>query len=171
MRTSKVLSSTIAAGLLAVGLMAFPGAAGAQGESRFLGKGEVQEVLGWNNAMLQASAGDLQFRTVATESTDYSWTCVNANNEQENQRTRVVSETIVNTFQTTARDRRGQVTGFILTPGTVEIETASEGPKVGSCPSGPWSLEGEVVAVQQAELTAVPTLELTVDGSSWVALG
>src|ERR687892_2586108 len=46
----------------------------------FVGKGDVQLALGYNNAQLQANANSLVFAAVSTVVTERSWTCTNSNN-------------------------------------------------------------------------------------------
>ncbi|ALC89376.1 hypothetical protein AM500_05950 [Bacillus sp. FJAT-18017] len=67
----KKLLSGLAAGTLAMGIMAgsvfasvtFDASTG----TGFVGKGDVQTVLGWNNSQLQAGAGGLKFTYVTVD--------------------------------------------------------------------------------------------------------
>ena len=54
----------------------------------FAGKGDVQLVLGLNNAQLQSQAASLTFATESTSVTDTTWTCTKTSNENTQERSR-----------------------------------------------------------------------------------
>ena len=108
----------------------------------FVGKGDVQTVLGWNNAQLQDNAGSLAFAAESTTVTEVSWVCTNDRNEMTQERARTTTSTVQGVLAAVARVRT-QITGFNLTGYSGDPTTTSEkteGPPVNSCPSGPWSL-------------------------------
>lgn len=108
----------------------------------FIGKGDVQTALGWNNKQLQDNAGSLQFTFVITTVSEVSWVCTNANNENTQERARTTTTDTTGVLSSVARERN-QITGFNLVgfaPGGTTTESTTEGPPVNSCPSGPWTL-------------------------------
>jgi hypothetical protein len=166
-------TSVIVAMASALLLGASAGAAGAEvtQESRFVGKGGVQEAFGWNNATLQTVAADLGFRSSSIETRDYTWTCVNANNDVVQQRSRVETQTVAKEFQSVTRDRKGQVTGFQLTSGDVEVTVETQGPKLNSCPEGPWYLNEEASDETLLAIEGELVLQVSVDGTIWTSIG
>ena len=106
----------------------------------FVGKGDVQDVFGWNNKQLQDNAGSVQFRFQSTEVTETTWTCDRDAGPQIQERTRTTTTTTQTVVGKIDRERN-QITGFNLTgySGTPEEESTSEGPAIGSCPTN-WSV-------------------------------
>jgi hypothetical protein len=107
----------------------------------FVGKGDVQEVLGWNNKQLQQGASSLEFTFVSETVSEVSWECTNDRNENIQERERTTTTETSGVVSSIARERN-QITGFNL-DGFKSTETGdpvTEGPQVNSCPSGPWSL-------------------------------
>jgi len=145
----------------------------AQTGEGFVGKGNVQAVFSWNNAVLQVCApiGEdncVEFRAQTT--TETTWQCRNANNQNVQSRTRTTTTSGV--FDDTSREPRNQnqVTGFILTGYTGDAATETEGPPLESCPSGPWSLVlGSTVTVQLG-LTGMEVSDLRVSPETWIPL-
>jgi hypothetical protein len=175
-RTTTRISAMIITAAFALGVGPLGSSAGASDiPSRFVGKGDVQTVLGWNNAALQSSASSVSFRTVSSVASELNWTCVNDLNEKVQERNRTEIIAIENVFQTVARDRRGQVTGFILEPGESRVTVVSSGPKLNSCPEGPWELAEPASTIEPAGLDTVdgptPVLEVSADGTAWIAIG
>lgn len=107
----------------------------------FVGKGEVQTALGWNNKALQDNAGSLEFALVSTVVTEVSWTCTNSNNENTQERERTTTTSTQGVVSAVSRERN-QITGFTLTgfKGTPTTNSTTEGNQLNSCPSGPWTL-------------------------------
>jgi hypothetical protein len=105
----------------------------------FVGKGDVQDVFGWNNKQLQDNAGSVQFRFVSEEVTETTWTCDRDAGPQTQERTRTTTTTTQGVVSSTARERN-QITGFNLTgySATPTESSTSEGPPIGSCPTG-WT--------------------------------
>lgn len=106
----------------------------------FVGKGDVQTALGWNNKQLQTGAEDLVFAYSATSMFDTTWTCTKngATNTQERENTTI--RTTQGVVDSVARERN-QVTGFHL-DGFSGSPSSSEdkfGPLAGSCPNN-WSV-------------------------------
>jgi hypothetical protein len=98
----------------------------------FVGKGDVQLALGYNNAQLQANASSLQFTVSSVEET--TWTCDRDAGPQTQERHRTT--TIQGVLDSVARERN-QVTGFILN-GYGSSQVGHDGPPLGSCPTG-WT--------------------------------
>ena len=119
----------------------------------FVGKGDVQTALGWNNAQLQSGAASLQFTATSTVVTEREWTCTNSNNQNEQVRERTTTTTISGVVSQVARERN-QITGFnLIGYGSTSESSTSDGPPLNSCPSGPWSLTqaaGDPVVVSQS---------------------
>jgi hypothetical protein len=134
------LSVCLIAGSLAYAAVTFDPASG----TGFVGKGDVQQALGLNNAQLQAQANTLkdQFYAVSTVVSERTWTCTSSNPQSTTQeRLRTTTETIQGVVAAVARERN-QVTGFILEGyGGHPVEISeTEGNVLNSCPNGPWSL-------------------------------
>jgi hypothetical protein len=120
----------------------------------FVGKGDVQLALGWNNKQLQDGADSLVFALASVAET--TWECSNTNNSNIQERSRTT--TTEGLVSHVARERN-QITGFILEGFSGEVMTSTEGNPLGSCPSGPWSfVEGSM------ETTASEGSELYVNG-------
>lgn len=113
----------------------------------FVGKGDVQLALGWNNAMLQANANTLTFNYVATDT--YTAVCTFITGEgTRGQRTHNVGHTSTTGISgIVAYDARArnQITGFNLTGLSSPAVEGGEAPVVGgACPGnagtdGTWS--------------------------------
>jgi hypothetical protein len=100
----------------------------------FVGKGDVQEALGFNNAQLQAQAGSLSF--TYQDQAEYELTCSKETRKQTVRNTFQRKQTISSTVAYDPRVRN-QITGFKLTGfGTPTMEGKLE------CPEG-FSQEGE----------------------------
>lgn len=107
----------------------------------FVGKGDVQLALGYNNKQLQDNADSLQFAAMSTVVTERSWVCTNSNNQNIQERERTTTSTITGVVSKVDRVKN-QITGFILNgySGTPTGSSSTEGAPLNSCPSGPWSL-------------------------------
>lgn len=107
----------------------------------FVGKGDVQTALVYNNKQLQDNAGSLEFAAVSETVTERTWICTNSNNQSTQERERTTTTTTTGVVSAVARERN-QITGFNLTgySGTPAESSTTEGPAVNSCPGGPWSL-------------------------------
>ena len=134
----------------------------------FVGKGDVQDVFGWNNADLQANAAAVQFRVNSTVVTEVSWTCTNPNNGNIQERARTTTTTIEGTVASITRDKKNQCTGFILNgfDGTVEQSSTSEGQPLNSCPTNWVWAEGST----STDTTDAGGLQVSVDGENWFNL-
>ncbi|MBC7291530.1 MAG: hypothetical protein H5T83_09410 [Actinotalea sp.] len=109
----------------------------------FVGKGEVQLALGWNNKALQTNAGQVDFFYASETVTEVSWICTNANNEKTQPRSRTTTATVQGLLDAAARDGKQQITGFFLNGFdgvVVTSDPVTAGDPLNSCPSGPWSL-------------------------------
>jgi hypothetical protein len=108
----------------------------------FIGKGDVQDAFGWNNAQLQSNASGVTFAVESTVVTEVSWVCTNSNNDTTQERARTTTTTVSGLLDSEERDKKNQVTGFNLFgyDGSAVTETATEGNPLNSCPGGPWSL-------------------------------
>lgn len=159
-----VLRSTLALGAcLAVGTLAYA-AWWVDGDGfGFVGKGDVQLVFGWNNAQLQANAGNVDFQISQVSFTQYTWTCKRDAGEQRQERSRTTTTTTQGLIDSIAR-LRNQFTGFNLLgfDGEPSISIETEGPALGSCPTN-WTIEGEI-----EEETIIGDTELEVSiGGDW----
>jgi hypothetical protein len=140
----KFVVATVAA-LLVVGMVAGMAFAAvtfdAETGTGFVGKGDVQLALNWNNKQLQDNADSLEFASVSEVVTEVSWTCTNTNNENTQLRERTTTTTTEGVVSKVARERN-QITGFNLTgySGTPTSSSTTEGNPLNSCPSGPWTL-------------------------------
>lgn len=123
----------------------------------FVGKGDVQLALGWNNKQLNDGAGGVGFTVASVAET--TWSCVNEKNEQVQVRTRTTTTQGMITH--TARDNKRQITGFNITGYGAVQSVVTDGPAVGSCPAdhnlnSKWSL----VDGTQSTLPATSTLSV-----------
>jgi hypothetical protein len=126
----------------------------------FVGKGEVQEALDWNNRQLQTQAGDLEFALVSV--TETTWTCQKdgATNSQERSR-----ETTTAGVVSHSERERNQITGFWLIGFSGETSVETGGPALGSCPTG-WS---EVVGSRETTDEG-SSIRVRYDGGDWFEL-
>jgi opacity protein-like surface antigen len=125
----------------------------------FVGKGDVQTALGFNNKQLQDNVNNIQFRTLKV--TETTWTCDRDAGPQTQERERTT--TTQGVVDMVARERN-QITGFNLTGYSgPEEEIANEGPPVGSCPTG-WT------AINQSSQVISSTLQVSADGTNFVSL-
>jgi hypothetical protein len=107
----------------------------------FVGKGDVQNIFGWNNNELQANADNVQFRLTeeSVTTTEASWTCDRDGGDQTQERSRTTTTTTTTTgvLSSTARVRN-QITGFNLngySSSDSSTDSETEGPPLGSCPT------------------------------------
>lgn len=101
----------------------------------FVGKGDVQLALNWNNKQLQDGASSLAFTYNSTTEVETTWDCVNTRNENIQERSRTTTSTTTGVVSATERVRN-QVTGFILSGFSGSTSTSStSGPPLNSCPN------------------------------------
>ena len=101
----------------------------------FVGKGDVQLALGLNNAQVQAIEPVFTYAAVIV--TEVSWTCLNTNNQQTQERERTTTSSVTGLVSSTARTRN-QVTGYNLSgfdTATTTSTSSTEGPPLNSCPN------------------------------------
>ena len=112
----------------------------------FAAKGDVQRVLGLNNAGYQSTS--YTFSYMGEVVTEVTWECTNDNNEKVQERARTTTSSVSGVVAALARVKN-QITGHNLTgySGTVSNSLQTEGPAVNSCPGGdnpnsgsPWYL-------------------------------
>jgi hypothetical protein len=118
MKIKALIGAGIIAGSMLVGSAAgaavtFDAATG----TGFVGKGDVQTVLGLNNKQLnEAEKAGLTFtyESVDTTVTEVAWECTNDKNEkvQERERTTTATTEVSGVVSATARDNKKQITGF-----------------------------------------------------------
>jgi hypothetical protein len=137
----------------------------------FVGKGDVQQVYGWNNKALQDNAGSVQFRAVSTTVTEVTWICTNDKNENLQDRSRTTTTSIAGLVSSIGRQGPTQITGFNLLGynGDPTESSSTDGPPLNSCPSGPWSLT--TPAGDPEVVSSTSALEVSIDGSDWYPIG
>jgi hypothetical protein len=108
----------------------------------FVGKGDVQLAFGWNNKQLQDNAAGVTFESESVTVSEQSWTCTKLDRDdnptdQTSERERTTTTTTTGVVSKDLRERN-QITGFTLTgySGSPTITTSTEGPKLGTCPTG-----------------------------------
>ena len=122
----------------------------------FVGKGDVQLAFGWNNAKLQAQAGNVSFNYTQVDATDYEVVCefdTGTRHVVHHVQTTHKSLSDALSYDVTKANRQnpqGDVTGFNLTGATNVQQTASGDPipSVGDgCPgnSGLGAITGVTV--------------------------
>ena len=111
----------------------------------FVGKGDVQTVLGLNNAQLQAAAtaspSQIQFSVQKQTVEESSWTCDRDAGPQTQERARTTTTETSIVTSSTARSGPNQITGFNLvgySGSPTIISETHEGQAFGSCPTG-WT--------------------------------
>jgi len=102
----------------------------------FVGKGDVQLALGFNNKQLQDNAASLAFTYSVTSVTEATWTCDRDAGPQTQERANTTTTTTQGIVSTIARERN-QITGFNLLgfSGSPSETSETDGPAVGSCPT------------------------------------
>lgn len=130
-----ILATAMAAGSIAGAAVTFDAATG----TGFVGKGDVQLALGLNNKQLQEGADSLVFTVESTTVTETTWTCDRDAGPQTQERANTETTTTQGVASSVARVKN-QITGFSLSGYVGDPETSSEtdGPQVGSCPTG-WT--------------------------------
>lgn len=143
----------------------------AESGTGFVGKGDVQYTLGWNNKQLQDNAAAVKFQVSSEVVTEVSWICTNTNNENTQERERTTTTTVAGLVESIARERN-QITGFNLLryDGDVtEGDSTTEGPAADSCPSGPWTLT--TAAGDPEFVSSSSALKVSGDaGTNWTEL-
>lgn len=101
----------------------------------FVGKGDVQLALGYNNKQLQDNANSLVF-TVSSE-TEQSWTCDRDAGPQTQER---AGTTTTQGVSTSIAREKNQITGFNLNgySGTPTTTYDGQGSEAGACPTN-WT--------------------------------
>ena len=135
----------------------------------FVGKGDVQTAVGWNNKQLQADAESVRFQVSSEVVTEVSWVCTNSNNENIQERERTTTTTVQDVVTSIARERN-QITGFILSrySGTPTESSSSEVNPLNSCPSGPWSLTSP--AGDPEVVSSTSEFQVSINGTDWIVL-
>jgi hypothetical protein len=135
----------------------------------FVGKGDVQLALEWNNKQTQDGAGSVAFRRVSQAVQTASWTCSHATNgNTQNRQTRL--ETTTTAITTSVARVSNQVTGFnLLGHGSASTsEVLLDGQDLNSCPNGAgWELTS---AGALATESSSWRLEVSGPGTGWVVL-
>jgi hypothetical protein len=135
----------------------------------FVGKGDVQDVFGWNNRQLQNNADSVQIRANSEVVTEVSWICTNESNQHTQERERTTTSSVQGLVETVARERN-QITGFLLEgyDGDPVVISDTEGPQLNSCPSGPWSLT--TPAGDPEVISSTVGLQVSINGDDWFDL-
>lgn len=170
MKTIKLLACACAvfASSVAMAEVTFDPATG----TGFVGKGDVQSVFGWNNAMLQANAGALTFTYVALDS--YTAVCTfTTGTGTRGQRTHNVthrtSTGVSNLIDSSPRTRM-QVTGFRLNGIASSSVTQGAVPVVGGACPGNQGHDGVWTSATMTSSTAALTVNLgTTSHQIWPA--
>ena len=136
----------------------------------FVGKGDVMDVFGWNNAALQANAASLTFQLLTTSGA--TWQCLGYNPQGKPVLTThgLESSTVGSAVAFDVRkNKKGDVTGIDLYGADMAAVTYTE---VGKCPSPslsakwvqqPALVEGSLVYSGGGD----PMLQVTSDGLIW----
>jgi hypothetical protein len=140
-----------------------------QGEG-FVGKGDVQLALGYNNKQLQDAekAQLIRFRISSTEVTE--WTCKRDAGTQTQVRhnTTTLQGLASKTAREQSKGKDGPVTGFFLLGFQGDPTEEHDGPAIGSCPEF-WS---EVDGSRTVTPGEGGGLQVSGDGgATWVSLG
>lgn len=108
----------------------------------FVGKGDVQQALGWNNRQLQANASRIDFNVETNYLARWRWTCTKEGSKESRQVESIRTHTQVGWLTTTPRVRQ-QVVGFELSDYEyiVGISNPVKGPELNECPAS-WTANG-----------------------------
>jgi hypothetical protein len=133
----------------------------------FVGKGDVQLIMMWNNEQLQSNARNLRFRMLAGGGT--SWKCEGVNAAGKAMVT--VQEKDYGVASDVAFDprknRAGQVTGFYLRGANGQVGYTA----VGMCPQATgWQVQPTLVSDSIAYSGGEPALQFSADGQTWFEL-
>jgi hypothetical protein len=153
----KKMTTVLAAMLLAMSMIAGPAMAYEDGETLFVGKGDVQRALGLNNSELQAGKFSFAFRADDTYNVTCQWTAGQSGNTQIKVRERAVTSEVV-TDSKTRKNPQGNITGFNLTFGADTGD--GEVPSIG----GLCQAEGNNGVITDVELLSTTPGGLTVNG-------
>lgn len=103
----------------------------------FVGKGDVQDLFGWNDHELQENADLIAFRLNSVQTTVDTWECTKDNGNTQT-RTRTTTSSVVGDLVVEVRrNPQGKATGFLLLgfdEGGSVSELESDGPALNSCP-------------------------------------
>ena len=136
----------------------------------FVGKGDVQDLFGWNSNTLNANAASLQFQLLTVSGA--TWQCLGYNPQNKPVLTThgLEGSSVTSAVAVDVRkNRQGQVTGFVLNGANVAAVTYTE---VGKCPSPdlrarwvqqPALVEGSLVYSGGG----APLLQVSSDGLIW----
>jgi hypothetical protein len=128
----------------------------------FVGKGDVQTALGWNNAQLQANAGSLKFwfTTSGIASWGCEWWTGPEHNRVYHSNTQfaTLAEVSASIGYDARANKKGQITGFNLNG-----FTTTDGTAPGTCTGGP----GEGKQLVEGSLLVTSSDE----GTLWVQVG
>jgi hypothetical protein len=172
MKKATLVAVSIVAGVLLTGTalaaVTFDPATGAG----FVGKGDVQDVFGWNNKGLQDNAGAVQFQAASEVVTEVSWICTNSNNQQTQERARTTTTTVEGVVSSVGR-LKNQITGFNLLgyDGAPSQSSTTDGPALNSCPAAAsgWALT--TPAGDPEEVSSTSSLQVSVNGTDWFDIG
>jgi hypothetical protein len=83
----------------------------------FVGKGEIQTLLDWNNSQLQTNASQLQFRFISGGTA--TWVCEWWTGPSQNRKHHTTNSSMTNMVESAAaldprKNSKGQITGFTL---------------------------------------------------------
>lgn len=154
------LALTLVVGLMASAMAAvtFDPATG----TGFVGKGDVQQVYGWNNKALQDNAGSVQFRAFTVETS--TWLCRHTDNPNAADQERSTTTTTEGVVSSIARERN-QITGFNLTGYDGDPTVDTDG-ALNSCPNPNRDyVEGST----ETEITG-GGVQVSIDGTDWITL-
>jgi hypothetical protein len=137
----------------------------------FVGKGDVQIVMDWNNAQLQEHADSLQFRFAGGESA--SWTCQGLNPSGNIVTNLHESTTAVNSAVAfdARKNKTGQITGFNLFGFSGGSTLTGDVP--GTCPTDDptkWVQPRQLLGEVAYDGTGEPSLQVSSDGTDWFDL-
>jgi hypothetical protein len=139
----------------------------------FVGKGDIQNAFGWDNATLQENADSVLFRFVDQETIE--WQCVKTvTTGGPNPEIKIITqvkESIQGINAAIAYDARknkkGQITGFVL-EGFEDDAVELDADDLGKCPESFELVAGSLGAVD-SEDSAGGVIEISIDGNDWIA--
>lgn len=151
----KLMKGALAlAACLAVGTAAYAVVVIDEDGYGFVGKGDIQDLFGWNDATLQANASALSFVFTSSEAT--SWDCEWYTGPDRNRTRHTVERSTVQDVSTSIaydarKNKNGKITGFNLNG--FGAPTVSGGGTVGACEAEKTFVEGSLATTVTDEGT------------------
>lgn len=161
----KVKSLAFACGLM-VGAVAHADVAYDENGVGFVGKGDVQTIFDWNNAMLQENAALVRFRLLSAGSSTWTCTGVNPAGHTVTQTHSTESQSVAAAVNYVARkNAANQITGFMLNGAELGSSTYAG---IGQCNTlRNWLVQPTLDVDSIVYEGGDALLQISLDGEEW----